>query len=151
MHTLQRFRATLQQGDSTTATSILVPFDIYETFGSRARVPVRGTLNGTPYRSSVFPYSGQHYLIVNAALRAQAGLKAGDEVDVTIERDDEPRLVDVPPDLEAALAQHPAARAAWDKLSYSHKREYAEAIAEARRPETRARRIAQAVAQLIGS
>jgi hypothetical protein len=148
MTTLQHFRATLVKDDQSEATSIRIPFDVPTMFGSRARVPVRGTINGFPYRSSIFPYGGIHYLIVNKETREGARAKAGDEVEVVMERDDEPRVITPPPDLAEALAANPAAQAMWEKLSYTHQKEWAEAIEEAKKPETRARRIEKAVAEL---
>jgi uncharacterized protein YdeI (YjbR/CyaY-like superfamily) len=111
-------------------------------------VPVRGTINGYPYRSSIFPYSGVHYLIVNKEVRDGAGVRAGDEVDMVMERDDESRVIEPPEDLARAIAGSAAAQRAWEKLSYTHKKEYATAVEEAKKPETRARRIEKAVEEL---
>lgn len=131
------------------ATSFVVPFDVCEAFGSKARTPVRGTINGFPFRSSVFPVGdGTHYMVVNREVRTGAKARMGDEVRVVMERDDTPRTVDVPADLQAALADNEQARLRWDALSFSHKREYVTAILEAKRPETRQRRIDKAIQQL---
>jgi hypothetical protein len=148
MTTTQHFRAVLEKDENSEATSIRIPFNVLEVFGSRGRVPVRGTLNGFAFRSSIFPYSGIHYLIVNKATREGAKAKGGDIVDVVMERDDEPREVTPPEDFAQALAANPAAQAMWDKLSYTHRKEYVDAIEEARRLETRARRIEKAMAEL---
>jgi len=147
----KRFRAVLVKDDETEGTGIAMPFDVQKEFGTRGRVPVRGTINGFAFRSTLSPYGGVHYLPVNKALREGAKAKAGDTVTVVLERDEEPRMVTPPPDFAKALKANKAAEAAWEKLSYSHRREYAEAIEEAKKPETRARRIEQAVTTLAAT
>jgi hypothetical protein len=121
-----------------------VPLDVPVVFG-RARAPVRGTINGQPFRSSVAVYGGRYYLPVKRALRDAAGVAAGDAVVIELESDDEPRTVDPPADLAGALATDAEAKAAFDGLSYTHQREYAEWVAEAKREATRRRRVEQAV------
>ena len=143
-----RFRAALKQDDKTTGTGLPIPLDVPKLFGTRGRVPVCGTLNGVPFRSTLSPYGGVHYLPVNRALREKARVKAGDEVEVALERDQEPRVVETPADLARALKAHKAADE-WERLSYSHKRAHVEAIEEAKKPETRDRRIQGAIAQLV--
>ena len=120
-----------------------VPLDVPAVFG-RARAPVRGTINGQPFRSTVAVYGGRSYLPVNKALREAAGVAAGDAVVIELEADDQPRTVDPPP----ALAADPEARAAFDGLSFTHQREYAAWVTEAKREATRARRVAQTVQML---
>ena len=93
-------------------------------------------------------YGGRYYLPVNRALREAAGVAAGDAVVIELEADDQPRTVDPPPDLAGALAADAEARAAFDGLSYTHQREYAEWVAEAKRESTRRRRVEQAVQML---
>ncbi|HEV2704465.1 MAG TPA: YdeI/OmpD-associated family protein [Pyrinomonadaceae bacterium] len=145
----KRFRVLLEQYAGTQATAIRIPFDVQKTFGTRARVPVRGTINGFAFRSSIFPAGdGTHYMVVNKEVRAGAGVKGGETITVTMERDDEPRVVTPPADLARALKANRAAQAAWDKLSYTHRREHARAVSEAKRPETRQRRIEKAIAAL---
>lgn len=146
---IQRFRALLEKDERSEATSITIPFDVQAAFGKRGRVPVRGTINGHAFRSSIFSMSGNPYfMVVNRQMREHAGVKGGDLVDVEMERDDEPRTVTPPEDLARALKSNREARAAWDKLSYTHQKEHARAIEEARRPETRQRRIENAIAKL---
>ena len=103
---------------------------------------------GQPFRSTVAVYGGRSYLPVNRALREAAGVAAGDAVVIELEADDQPRTVDPPPDLAAALAEDPEARAAFAGLSFTHQREYAEWVAEARREATRRRRVDQTVQML---
>jgi hypothetical protein len=148
MATTKRFRVLLEKHETSEATVINIPFDVPATFGTRARVPVRGTIDGFPYRSSIVPMGGRFILVVNKELRAGANAKSGDTVSVTLERDDEPRIITPPADLARALRANPAAQAAWDKLSYTHQKEHARAVEEAKRPETRVRRIEKAIAQL---
>src|SRR4029453_138273 len=102
------------------------------------------TINGHPFRSTVAVYGGRSYLPVNKALRGAAGVGGGDGVVIELEAD-RPRTVDPPPDLAAALAAHPEARAAFDGLSFTHQREYAEWVAEAKREAPRRRPVPQAV------
>ncbi len=141
----QRFRVRLESARGTQAATFVAPFDVQEVFGTRARVPVRGTLNGAPFRGSLFPMGGRHFMVVNRKLREAAGVRAGDTVSVTLERDTEPRVVTPPEDFARALGADGQARAAWEKLSYRHRREYAEHIEEARRHETRRRRIEKSI------
>jgi hypothetical protein len=143
------FQAILETEPGSAATFIRIPFDVPQVFGTRGRVPVRGTLNGAPFRSSLSPYGRIHYLGINRTLREQAGVQAGDLVEIALEKDDEPRQVSLPPDFAQALRENPAAQAAWDRLSYSHQREHVQAVEEAKKPETRMRRIEKAIAQLL--
>jgi hypothetical protein len=140
-----RFETVLQTEDS--GVFFEVPLDVPAVFG-KARAPVRGTINGHPFRSTVAVYGGRSFLPVKKALREAAGVAAGDAVVVELEADEQPRTVDPPPDLAAALAADPEVRAAFEGLSFTHQREYAEWVAEARREETRRRRVDQAVEML---
>ena len=146
----KRFRVELEKDPDSTATGITIPFDVQKTFGTRARVPVRGTINGFPFRSSIFPMGkdGCHMMAVNRGMREGARAKAGDIVSIAMERDDEPRVVTPPADLARALEADKAASAAWERLSYTHRKEHAKAIEEAKKPETRARRIEKTIAAL---
>jgi hypothetical protein len=140
-----RFETVLQAEDG--GVFFEVPLDVPAVFG-KARAPVRGTINGHPFRSTVAVYGGRSYLPVRKALREAAGVAAGDPVVIELEADAQPRTVDPPPDLAAALAAAPEARAAFEGLSFTHQREYAEWVAEAKREATRRRRVAQAVEML---
>ncbi|MCA1629933.1 MAG: YdeI/OmpD-associated family protein [Acidobacteria bacterium] len=146
----KRFRVLLETDPAgSAATGILVPFDVQKVFGTRARVPVRGNINGFPYRGSIFPMGGgKHYMIVNAKIRAGANVKGGEPISMTMERDEEPRTVEPSADFARALRGNKQARSTWDALSFTHRREYAEWIEEAKKPETRERRIAKAVEAL---
>ena len=147
MSATKRFRAILETDDGSAFTYIVIPFDVKQAFG-HGRPPVRVTINGYPYRSTLAPYGGVHYLGVNQSVRDGAQVKAGDKVTVTLELDEAPRTVKVPLELARALKANNAAKARWDKLSFTHQKEYVMAIEEAKKPETRARRITKTVEQL---
>jgi hypothetical protein len=143
----RRFRALVERGEGSVC-AIQIDFDVEKAFGKRGRVPVRGTLNGAPFRGSLFPMGGCHFMVVNRYLRAAAGVSGGETVPVVMERDDEPRTVEPPADFARALLGSKEAQAVWDKLSYTHRREHVEHIEEARKPETRQRRIEKSVTLL---
>jgi hypothetical protein len=136
-----RFRAELKV-EGKTATYIEVPLDVPAVFG-RERLPVRGTLKGAPLRSTIAKYGDTYFMPVNRELREDAGAVAGETVEVELELDTKPRSVRLPKDLAAALDDE--ARAAFDRMSHTHRKEYVEWIKEAKRAETRQRRIAKAV------
>ncbi|MEA2828403.1 MAG: hypothetical protein QOG43_2842 [Actinomycetota bacterium] len=142
-----RFRTTLLLGGKT-ATGIEVPAEIVEGLGAGKRPPVRVTIKGHTYRSSIAVMGGVFMVGVNADDRKAAGVAAGDELDVDIELDTEPRQVVVPEDFAAALDADADARQFFDKLSYSHQRRHVLAIDDAKTAETRRRRIAKAVEML---
>jgi Bacteriocin-protection, YdeI or OmpD-Associated/Domain of unknown function (DUF1905) len=143
---MDRFTAVLG-GEEGERPTVVLPFDPKERFG-KARAPVRGRVNGTEFRTTVAVYSGIPLIGFNAQLRERAGIAIGDKVTVELELDDEPRTVDVPSVLRQALDEHPDAKSAFDGLSYTHRKEYAEWIAEAKRDETRRRRVVKAVKML---
>jgi hypothetical protein len=138
-----RFKVKLIAHDSSSATGLVPPFDVPQTFGTRARIPVRGTINGFPFRSSLMPMGGCHAMAVNREIREGAGVQAGDEVDVVMERDDEPRTVEAPPELQKELAKHKKAHERWESLGFTHKKEMAKWVIEAKQDETRKRRVAK--------
>ena len=140
----QRFRTTILQGDKT-ATGIRIPDAVVVALGAGKKPPVRVTLNGHTYRSTVATVSGAFMVGVSADVRAAAGVKGGDELDVTIDLDTAPREVDVPADFAAALAKEPAAKQFYDGLSYSLRKLHADSITGAKTPETRDRRLAKAM------
>ena len=121
------------------------PFDVSQSFGTRARVPVRGTINGFPFRNSLMPMGGCHGMAVNKAMRDGAGIKAGDTVSVVMERDDSERSVEVPPALKKELAKNKTAQANWSELSFTNQKEIALSISGAKQEDTRARRLAKAM------
>lgn len=142
-----RFRSTVQLNGKT-ATGIPVPAEVVEGLGSGKRPPVRVTINQYTYRSTVASVRGEFMLGVSAEVRQGAGIAAGDEVDVDIELDTEPREVTVPPDLAEALDRDADAMRLFDGLSYSKKQRIVNPIEQARTAETRQRRIAKAIGEL---
>jgi hypothetical protein len=121
-----------------------VPFDPKEAFGS-GRPPVRATVNGYTFRTTVFTMGGRALLGLNSEVRDAVGIDEGARVSVMLEHDEEPRTVTVPRDLAAALDRDPAARETFDGLSYTHRKEYVRWIEEAKREETRTRRIGKSI------
>ena len=114
-----RFHTTLLQADKT-ATGIIVPDEVVESLGAGKRPPVKVTINGFTYRNTIAVMGGVYMVGVSAANRAGAGVAGGDEIVVEIELDIEPRVVEVPADLAAALDAEPRARETFDRLSNSN-------------------------------
>jgi hypothetical protein len=142
----ETFRATIRV-EGRTATGFEVPEAVIERFGVGKRPPVKVTINGYTYRSTVAPFAGPVYMLPLAAEhRNAAGVQGGDEVDVTLELDTAPREVEVPPELAAALAAAPDAKAFFDGLSYSNKRVFTLSVEGTKNPETKARRVEKAIA-----
>ena len=139
----KRFTVALERV-GTTATSFRIPFDLKEAFG-KARPPVKVTIRGHTWRTTPGVYDGVGYIVVNRSVKAATGVDAPARVQVTMELDAEPRSVTAPRDLREALAGDPEVERAFERLSYSHQREYVQWVEEAKRPETRARRIAGTV------
>jgi hypothetical protein len=143
----KRFTVELERVQKT-ATMFRVPFDLEEAFG-RARPPVRVTIRGHTWRTTPGVYDRVGHVVVNRVVKTATGVDAGDRVAVTMELDTEPRTVSVPADLRKALAAEPDAKKAFAALSFTHRREYVEWVEEAKRPETRARRIAGTVERVL--
>jgi hypothetical protein len=145
------YTTTVVQAEGKNATGLRVPADVITALGPQKRPKVTVSVNGYTYRSTVAAYGEVFMLPLSAEHRQAAGVMAGDEVEVTITLDTEPRTVDLPPDFAAALAAQPGARAAFDALGYSVRKEYVRQIESAKAQETRSRRIASIVAKLSGS
>lgn len=142
-----RFQATIQLNGKT-ATGIPVPAEVVEALGSGKRPPVRVTMNGYSYRSSVAPMGGEYMVSLSAEHRQGAGVAAGDTVEVDLELDTAPREVNVPLDLAEALERDGEARRVFEGLSYSHKLQHVLPIEQAKTAETRQRRIEKAISML---
>jgi Domain of unknown function (DUF1905)/Bacteriocin-protection, YdeI or OmpD-Associated len=136
-----QFRVRIQGKEAGVVSAITPPFDVKQTFGARGRVPVRGTINGYPFRSSLMPMGGCHMMPVNKALCDGARAKPGDLVDVVMERDIDERTVAPPAELQKELLKSKKAQERWEKLSFTHKKEMAIAITGAKQEETRKRRL----------
>jgi hypothetical protein len=142
-----RFRATIELAGKT-ATGIEVPDEVVAGLGSSKRPAVRVTIRDHTYRSTIASMGGRYMLPVSAEHRSSAGVAAGDEVDVEIELDTEPREVTVPPDFVDALSRNPDAKRFFDGLSYSQRQWHVLSIEGAKTEQTRQRRIAKALSAL---
>ncbi|MCC6805737.1 MAG: DUF1905 domain-containing protein [Anaerolineae bacterium] len=125
-----------------------VPPEVVADFGKKGQVKVKAEVDGYAYRTSIAPYGGAYYLGVRKEIRAAIGKLNGGLVHVTLEVDAEPRVVEIPPDFAAAMSME--TRTAFDKLSFSHQKEYVDWIVEAKRAETRQRRIDKALEMIAG-
>lgn len=142
------FKATILRDGSMCA--IPLTFDPKTVFG-KVRAPVRVTLNGYTFRSTIAAMGGPCFIPFRKSHREAAGLEGGETLAVTLELDTEKREVKPPPDLVKALKTSPGALERWRALSYTHQREHVEAIEDAKKPETRVRRIAAAVSMVKSS
>jgi hypothetical protein len=138
------FKALVAQADADRqggGALVELPPEVIAALGGLKQMRVLGTMNGVAYRSSTLPMGGGRLCMgVHKATRRAAGVEFGDEVEVEIERDDSPRVLEMPPGLEAAFAAEPALRLRFDALSFSRRRDLAGPISEAKKPETRAAR-----------
>ena len=126
-----------------------VPPEVVEALGGKGRIPVTATFDGVPYRGSIVRMGGGAVLGVQKAIMAEAGVRVGDSLTVVVRNDEAPREVEVPQDLADALARSDPARAAFEGLSFSHRREYVRSITEAKRADTRARRVERTIRALL--
>ncbi|MEV0345536.1 YdeI/OmpD-associated family protein [Nonomuraea sp. NPDC050680] len=141
-----KFRAYVEPAEPM--RGLEVPEEVVEALGGGRRPRVSITINGHSWKSRVAIMRGRHLLGLSNANRRAAGVVTGDEVEVEVEFDAEPPVVVEPVDFVRALDADPIARAAYDRLAYSHKREHVLAIESAKKPETRVRRIEKALAML---
>jgi uncharacterized protein DUF1905/bacteriocin resistance YdeI/OmpD-like protein len=138
-----RLTATPRGGGGTL---VPVPREVAAKLGLRGMPKIQAVIAGTPYRGSLMPMGdGTYCLGVLKSIQEAAGIGAGDEVHVELELDTAPRTVEVPPDLSAALARDGKAATAWAKLSFTNRKEVARSLEEAKKPETRERRLAAAL------
>lgn len=146
----KEFKAKLKAiGPKGHWTCMAIPFDVEKEFGSKARVAVKGAINGFAFRSSIFPDGkGKHFMMVNKAMQAGGEVRAGDVARVVLEPDTGPRTVRVTAVLKKALARNKKAKAAFDKLAYSHRKLFVDWINAAKQAETRARR-AEKTARMV--
>ena len=142
------FRAVILKDKDKDATGIRIPAEIITALGSGKKPKVRITLNSHTYRTTVAVVGGAFMLPVSAEIKQAAGVKGGDMVDAVLELDTEPRTVEVPDDLSAALSLEPGAREKFDALSFSVRKEFVRQVESAKAPETRQRRIAGIAAKL---
>lgn len=136
------------QGEGS-MSAIPVPFDPTEAFG-KVRAPVIVSIGNFSFRSTISKMNGETWVPLRKSNREAAGVEQGQSIEVTLTLDEAERTVDVPDDLRAALAAVPGAQSAWDNVSYTHRREYVEAIEGAKKPETRVKRVALALKFIKG-
>ena len=134
-------------GRKSEVAGMNIPFDVKKVWG-KARVPVAGTINGFKVRTTICPMGGKYFVCVNRFMREGGKCGVGDTVKVVMEPDTAPRIIQAPPDLKKALKTNHAAQAAWDRYSYTCRKEFAQWITEAKKPETRARRLEKSIAML---
>lgn len=139
-----RFRTQLQRRGPAAAV-VLDDAQVATVGEGSKRFPVAATVNGYTWRTSVARMGGEFLVGLNREVRENAGVEAGDDVEVIIALDDAPREVEVPEALAAALAADPQAAASFERMAFTHRKEYARWVAEAKREETRQRRVAQAL------
>jgi hypothetical protein len=143
-----KFSTTMSQDGNN--TGIEVPSDVVAALDAGKRPSVVVNVNGYEYRSTVAPMGGKYLLPFSAARRKESGIQGGDAIDVELTLDTTPRTVEVPDDLRSALDASTTAAAAWEKLSYTHRKEHVRSVLDAKKAETRTRRIAAVVAKLEG-
>lgn len=141
-----KFSTTMFQDGNN--TGIEVPADVVDALGAGKRPAVVVDVNGYRYRSTIAPMGGKFLIPFSAERRNESGIVGGDAIDVDLTVDTEPRTVEVPDDLRAALAESPGAAAKWDRLSYSKQKAHATSVRAAKAADTRARRIAKVIAEL---
>ena len=137
-----KFTVKLVGQEGSEVAALKPAFDVVEVFHRKGRVPVKGTINGFPFRSSLMNMGEGHMMVVNAELRAGAQCQAGDTVKVVMELDADERKVEVPRYLKKIIDSDPKAKEFWPSISFTHQKEYVREIEEAKRPETREKRIA---------
>ncbi len=152
MNQVIEFTAVLKKVEGGHAAYVDFPFDVKEIFGTRGNVKVKIMYDEVPHRGLLTNMGGAcHFLGITKDLKARIGKEVGDTVHIRLEKDLEERIVEVPEDLAAAFATAVEARTAYEKLSYTHRREYVQWILEAKRPETRVRRIAGTIERLLAN
>jgi Bacteriocin-protection, YdeI or OmpD-Associated/Domain of unknown function (DUF1905) len=145
MPVTQKFKAELERRGN--GTLVELPFDVAEAFGQK-RPPVKGTVMGYPFRTTIAVYGGRYFIGFNREIRAAAGIEVGDILSIELERDDAPRVVKLPDDLAAAFKKDKTAKKMFDGLSYTHQNEYARWINEAKRAATRSDRVTKSIRML---
>ena len=143
-----KFKTTLKQAEGSSATGIVIPDDVLAALGAGKKPPVRLTVNGYSYRSTVATVSGSYMVGFSADHRAASGIKGGDSIEVEIELDTEPRTVELPADFAAALNADAKAKATYERLSNSLKGYHVTQVTSAKTDETRQRRIDKSIATL---
>ena len=131
-------------------TGIEVPAEVVAALDAGKRPPVVVNVNGYEYRSTVAPMGGKYLLPFSADRRQESGIQGGDAIDVELTLDTAQRTVELPDDRQSALNSSVTAAAAWDELSYTHRKQHVRSVLDAKKAETRTRRISAVVAKLEG-
>jgi hypothetical protein len=143
------FEGILEAAGDTGGVFVVIPFSVAEVYGQRGQLPVRVTFDGYPYQGSAVPLGdGHHALLLLKQIRKAIDKTIGDTVRVTMRHDTAERKMEAPADLAEQLAANPKAAAYFDKLAYTHQREYVRWLEGAKKPETRAKRLGEAVEML---
>ncbi len=146
-----KFEATLQPDPDSAGTFVEIPDRVTKALGLKGRPKIQAVIAGHPYRGSLMPTQrGVFCLGVLKSIQQAEGLKRGDRIAVELEIDTAPRVIEPPADLAKVLARDTKAAAAWERLSYTNQREIAMSLEEAKKPETRERRLASALERLRG-
>lgn len=143
----QIFEVLLEKHENMEATGITIPFDVEKVFGAK-RVPVKVWVNSVEHRSTIMKMSGKYMMAVPKIFREAAGISAGEMITVTMEKDTEKRVIEVPQDFAEALKKADLTDV-FAKMSFTHQKEYVRAIVEAKKEETRIRRLEKTIDQLI--
>ena len=143
----QEFKATIKQHENINAAYVEPPFDAHKVFGSK-RVKVKATFDGVEYRGSLVNMGGCYMLGLTQEIRKKIGKGFGDEIWVTVEKDEEERSVEIPEDFAGLMNSNENAAATFQSLPYTAQKEYITWITSAKRQETRADRLQKAVALL---
>ena len=146
----RRFKTVLVQDDKTTGCGIELPFNPKEAFG-KVRTPVKVTINDFTFLTTTCAMGGSYWIPMNKQNRQEAGIEAGDSITVRMELDQKKRTITPPADLGKAIKANKRAQAAWTTLSYTQQKEHARSIEEAKKPETRQRRIKKAIETLAST
>lgn len=144
----QTFETILEKHENMDATGITIPFDVEQVFGSK-RVPVKVTIGGAQHLSTIVRMGGKYMVGVPKAFREAANVKAGDLITVTIEKDSSKRTIEVPTDFADAMKKADVTDV-FEKMSYTHRKEYVLSVEDAKKEKTRNRRIENNVEKLIG-
>jgi hypothetical protein len=147
----QVFQAVLENpNDGMDTAYISIPFDVEEVYGTRGQVKIKALFNGYPYRGILANMgTGSHILIVRKDIREAIGKRVGEKVRVELVEDTEERIVEIPEELKAALAKSPKAKSFYDTLSYTNRKEYATWIGDAKKAETRTKRLKATISKLL--
>jgi hypothetical protein len=142
-----KFRTKLIGEKGSEVAAVKPPFDVPTVFGAK-RVPIKGTVNKFPFRSTLCNMGDGYFFVVNKTMREGGRCKAGDEVDVVIARDRGERVVEVPANIKKVIATNQKAQSTWDSLSFTCKKEWVRAIEDAKREETKKSRMDKLMAAM---